>query len=1061
MARLVAPVVGAVVGFAIGGPVGAQVGWAAGSLAVALLFPETIRNVQPRLDDLKVTTGAYGQPIPYVEGSMRVGGWVAWASDRRPIDTTTTVDSKGGPKVENTTTTYEVDMLIVLASHRIAGVRRIWADGELVWSRAAESDFATISASSTFARRVTVYTGDENQLPDPTYEAAVGVGNAPAYRERGSIFLEGLDLGQSGRIPNLTFEVCTVTDFAVSTQEIGAIQNSPSYIQNSTGSPEYRGAETRFMSAPWASGNSSEAFRIYEIEDDGEIRVDGSVPLPFYSSVLGVAQGQSDEMLAVMTGESTLPTGLMQIVRPNGGLVSLDTEIPNYNGRDNIIYAIRAGVTYLGARVTPWDRRIRRYSSAGGLPTAVSVELDPDEGLRSIAIDQSGSVFVLGQTGGGIVPRQITRLHPETLSVEETFESPAIFQGAELFTDDVGRLHLLDLNSVYRWSGGSQWVEVLSGIPTGYGSAIQEAGPLVFPDYRAGVLKTVRRLDDGRVVVRAAWPSISLPAVPLTTALHRLHERAGMSLTDVDVSALAGKTTRGFAVTQISTTRTAIEALMAAHFFQAVKDNGIRYVNRGGAPVATIPYDDLGAAEAGAESPEPLEITEANDIEIPAFVAVKYANISDDYQEGLEYSDRLITESTETRVVEFAMAMTPTEARQLAQKIANDLQVSKARVSALSLQRKYAALQPTDVVMVQGRDGLTVRVRLDKRDEADGVIKLEGVLDDASVVTGTATTDTDYGGSFSITLPSRTNWAELDIPLLRTADDGPSFEVAFGAAGSNWRGAVYFAGDDDTALQQITAVSTETVTGSCLTALGVWSGGGGVQVTGFLDVQVDGELSSITYDQLMAGGNTAAISSSGRWEIIGFQYAELLSTSGSSRTYRLRNFVRYRRGTEGVVHAIGDRFVLMQTQGIRRIPMSLADLQRQRRYKAVSSGRSIDSAQSVAFSWTGEKLKPLSPSNVRGNRDAADLVITWARRTRHEDNWLLGSVPLGETTERYEVDILNGSTVVRTLSSTTQSVTYTAAQQTTDFGSPPASVSVRVYQLSDSIGRGYPAAATV
>lgn len=1046
MARLVAPVVGAVIGFAIGGPVGAQVGWAAGSIAGALLFPETIRNVQPRLDDLKVTTGAYGQPIPYVEGSMRVGGWVAWASDRRPIDTTTTVDSKGGPKVENTTTTYEVDMLIILASHRIAGVRRIWADGELVWSRAAESDFATISASSTFARRVTVYTGDENQLPDPTYEAAVGVGNAPAYRERGSIFLEGLDLGQSGRIPNLTFEVYQAGVHSVFIEENTRIQ-APTGAVFTAGSPAFALDGYYLHVGQWDNSYQNNIIRRYFIDADGVATPDREfealVSAPF-------SRGNSDESCAVIQ-RTVGPTIYYDIYTGNGQVASC--EAAEDLGSVRAIYSKYKSDFFIGGTFTG-SRRIYRHSSAGGpqiqnvvLPEYIQSMWVVGDKLYAVPIGFSDDLY------------EITI---STMSLSATIKRPSATTYCVCVPSDDGALYIINGNLLYRRLSGA-WELVING-PLAQ-AAPQDSnnsshgffGGVLFSLNGAGTNFDVDRTHE----VWVAYEKIALEQVPLGDAVSRLHERAGMSLSDVDVSALSGKTTRGFAVTQISTTRTAIEALMAAHFFQAVKDNGIRYVNRGGAPVATIPYDDLGATEAGSESPEPLEITEANDIEIPAYVAVKYANISDDYQEGLEYSDRLITRSTETRVVEFAMAMTPTEAKQLAQKIADDLQVSKARVSTLSLQRKYAALQPTDVVMVQGRDGLTVRVRLDKRDEADGVIKLEGVLDDASVVTGTATTDTDYGGSFSITLPSRTNWAELDIPLLRTADDGPSFEVAFGAAGSNWRGAVYFAGDDDSALQQVTAVSTETVTGSCLTALGAWSGGGGVQVTGFLDVQVDGELSSITYDQLMAGGNTAAISSSGRWEIIGFQYAELLSVTGSTRTYRLRNFLRYRRGTEGVTHAVGDRFVLMQTQGIRRIPMSLADLQRQRRYKAVSSGRSIDSAQSVAFSWTGEKLKPLSPSNVRGNRDTADLVITWARRTRHEDNWLLGSIPLGETTERYEVDILNGSTVVRTLSTTTQSVTYTAAQQTTDFGSPQAAISIRVYQLSDSIGRGYPAARTV
>jgi hypothetical protein len=1042
MARLAAPVVGAVIGFAIGGPTGAQIGWAAGSLAGAILFQDTIRNVQPRLDDLKVTTGAYGQPIPYVEGAMRVGGWVAWASDRRAIDTTTSQDSKGGPKVENTTTTYEVDMLILLTSHRIAGVRRIWMDGELVWSRAAESDFATVSASATFARRVTVYTGDPDQMPDPTYEASVGVGNAPAYRERGSIFLEGLDLGSSGQIRNMTFEVYTQATSAVQTEELADFNSEvslPGAVSFATDDVEIHVLESLSNETVkvlrWRKGEGIERERAYAVTVD---TVGGWGSIDATTDVSGIALGY--------TGQSTPTIRWYQ----DGGVETAYLLPYDINASVvSAVYARRGAFAAIGNRSSGVDntRRVYKFSAAGGSSVAQSPVLaNPVEGL----VIAQGLVYCSMSSG-------IAVLDLDDMSLVDTIAHPGA--PGTLFADDTEALCSWNTDgNLYRWNGDS-WDVAMSGVPSGFSGNLpgQRLG------FVGGVFMAVFNVDTSQQAKRlsAEWPAITLGTVTLQDAVEALHERAGMDLADVDASVLASKSLRGFAVTQISTTRTAIEALMAAHFFQAVKDQGIRYVNRGGSPALTIPYEDLGAVEAGGEPQEPLQIIENNDIEIPAYVAVKYANSLDDYQEGLEYSDRLITESTETRVVEFAMAMTPTEARQLAQKIANDLQVSKASVGPLSVQRKYAALQPTDVILVEGRDGLTARMRIDKRDEAAGLIKLEGVLDDASVVTGTATTDTDYSGSFTITLPSRTNWAELDIPLLRTVDDGPSFEVAFGAAGSNWRGAAYFGGDDDTSLQQLTAVTTETVTGRCTTALGVFNGGNALQVTGSVDVQVDGELSSITYDQLMAGGNAAAISSSGRWEIIGFQYAELLSTSGSSRTYRLRNFLRYRRGTDGVTHAIGDRFVLLQPTGMRRVPMTLPDLQRERRYKAVSVGRQIDSVQSEAFTWTGEKLKPLAPSNVFGNRDATDLVITWTRRTRHQDNWLLGSVPLGEVSEAYEVDILNGSTVVRTISATSPTVTYTAAQQTTDFGSPQAAISICVYQLSDSIGRGYPAAATV
>ncbi len=71
-------------------------------------------------------------------------------------------------------------------------------------------------------------------------------------------------------------------------------------------------------------------------------------------------------------------------------------------------------------------------------------------------------------------------------------------------------------------------------------------------------------------------------------------------------------------------------------------------------------------------------------------------------------------------------------------------------------------------------------------------------------------------------------------------------------------------------------------------------------------------------------------------------------------------------------------------------------------------------------------------------------------------------MPLGEASEAYEVDIYNGGAVVRTLSAATPSATYSAASQTTDFGGPaPSPVSVAVYQVSPTYGRGAPAPATV
>jgi hypothetical protein len=57
--------------------------------------------------------------------------------------------------------------------------------------------------------------------------------------------------------------------------------------------------------------------------------------------------------------------------------------------------------------------------------------------------------------------------------------------------------------------------------------------------------------------------------------------------------------------------------------------------------------------------------------------------------------------------------------------------------------------------------------------------------------------------------------------------------------------------------------------------------------------------------------------------------------------------------------------------------------------------------------------------------------------------------------------VLDGPTVVRTLTVSAPIAIYTAAQQTTDFGSTQTEVTVRIYQRSATVGRGYPLEGTV
>ena len=120
--------------------------------------------------------------------------------------------------------------------------------------------------------------------------------------------------------------------------------------------------------------------------------------------------------------------------------------------------------------------------------------------------------------------------------------------------------------------------------------------------------------------------------------------------------------------------------------------------------------------------------------------------------------------------------------------------------------------------------------------------------------------------------------------------------------------------------------------------------------------------------------------------------------------------------------------------------------------------------EAPAFTNEAASLKPYAPVHLRGSRNGGgDLTITWTRRTRFSGEWRdLVDVPLNEASEAYEVDVLDaGGLVVRTLSTGTPSVIYTAAAQTTDFGAPQSAIEIAVYQLSATVGRGFAGRATL
>jgi hypothetical protein len=224
-----------------------------------------------------------------------------------------------------------------------------------------------------------------------------------------------------------------------------------------------------------------------------------------------------------------------------------------------------------------------------------------------------------------------------------------------------------------------------------------------------------------------------------------------------------------------------------------------------------------------------------------------------------------------------------------------------------------------------------------------------------------------------------------------------------------------------------------------------------------------GTLTSADLVSMLGGVNLAGVrNADGEWEIIQFQSATLVD----AQTYELSGLLRGRFGTESAMRdpiAEGAPFVILDA-AVTRVPLQESELKLPFNWRYGPGNRDIGDASYVtaSFAYQGLGRRPLSPVHVRGVRASGDLSISWIRRTRSGgDNWEVPEVPLGEDAERYEVDILDGTDVKRTISATSPVVLYSSTDQIADFGSVQLAVSVKVYQTNTLFGRGTPRAALV
>lgn len=1020
MAQLVVAAAGAAIGgallpgFAFLGVTGAGLGWAVGSALGAGLGPS--QKVQgPRLNDLKVTGTEYGQPIPYVQGHPRVAGQIWWSSAKREIATTTETGGKGGPSIETTTYTYEVDLLIGLSDNVIGGVSRVWSNGKLVWTKRADSGAtsALSGKSQTSWRRLTVYPGAADQLPDPVYEAAVGVGNAPAYRGRGTVFIEGLQLGGSGQIPNLTFEVYTEgTDEGRGVQTLATIPNSANHGITAFGLPGFthmviENTTTRLTSVYRFELGLEEVELVRQFT---HTVVDGGNPMSANSDVSGMFLSRVNNTSA-------------QWVDENGGATAYTLPYNINNTQRAIIGSRRDDALVIGSGLQSAlnNKRLYRYTTGGGTVVATSDAMST--AVRSIAIS-GGFVYALNAPGAISNATAVWVFDLETMATLDTLSPPAnADDGAYMMTDELGNVYCYADLILYRLDGTS-WT-ALKTIPGGILNGQSNNNLGVYGGDLWGVINMTGGAADQ---IRVVFDSVDLTEPTVREVVDDLLARTGIGSGQVDTSALDDITTpvRGLAVSQVAPVRAVLEQLAAAYFFETYLADKLYFVPRGGASAATIAYNELGATD-GERVDDPLPIDTTPDEEIPAQVALTYANADGDYNTASEHSDRLLSNLTTTSTTQLPLALTSAEAKGIADAMVQDTYAS--RVSGpIQLDVRHLARTPTDVVTLTDDDGSTYRVRLVRRRQQGWRVEFDWVSDDATALASAGVTSGDYTPSLSISLPGPTTLAMLDIPILRDADDAPGAYAAAKpfSASTKWPGAKLMAatGGD---FSEVGTFTSRAVMGVTTVALTNWTGGNVFDESGNVTVDVgDGTLSSSTRDAMLDSDANALLVGD---EVIQFRLATLVSTG----VYKLTGLLRGRRGTDHAMtgHAIGETVVLLRTAGLLRLSYDAARIGVEATYKAVTFGKTLASATARTLTDTGVALMPYAPKNLRVTKTATSNTLTWDRRSRYSYRWPGASaLPLGEAAESYDVEVRDGaSNLVQSATVTTASLALTGATE--------------------------------
>lgn len=712
-----------IVGSLIGsyfGPVGSFVGGMIGGLIGELILGSekgpTIRG--PRLADKTAQSAAFGAHVHHLWGTDRIPAQIIFSSPLKEKKHKTEIGGKGGggPSSTGITYTYSVDIILSFGD-RATGVKRIWADTKLIYD-VTENDIKKIWAKE--GRKFVVRDGNEAQLPSALEESYHGVGNVSAHRGLFCLEAEDFQLANfANRIPNFTAEVFTdgESTFGVIASYVPPDPPSSWWIASWGLIDEF--GDVWAMYYPHVTRFPYPGFaRIFHWTLDRptdpieEFHPLWSLDVVQTSSISNSIRLRSDEHSAAAFGTNFQGIALSYFQLELGGRIDvLSADI-----------GVNPGVPRLAVKYEDFLYVVFEHGDPSSQPTGYMILCSALSGsvlnFTTVIIDELGGVYSdMGRSESylwimGV--SKIIKVHPETFAVEDEIDIgsiPTVRLAMRVISDDECRIVTASQSGTRFWILRTGQAPILDAHAPNTTYASKRAFGRWTLNYVGGVYVVS---FDGFVggfeaLIDFFGPGGSVEGVPLWKIVRDINIMAGADSTvgdapptvgDINVTQLTD-IVHGYTLTRPLTARDALIQLQQTYFFACrERDLKLEYVKLGAAPVKSLPGSQLAARSSINETlPDRLTQSWMRESELPLRVHVVYNNHLNSYQPGHEYAPRLITDARSTTAVEISVAITPTEARQIADTHLAAMWLNK-RSFQLRTTRRHARIDAADSIEV-------------------------------------------------------------------------------------------------------------------------------------------------------------------------------------------------------------------------------------------------------------------------------------------------------------------------------------------------------------------------